>query len=190
VSEAAKVELADVPLLRLREALGGELPLEGGLMNAVARSQQLLTYLQTPPILILHLDKQLVRLGDFSFRLSSQLMAVYAFFLLRFNGPDSLWSIEDLFSERLLLTRLERYSDSIKQGEKESYAWERMKDIEDFKGHIRPCFSKINRAVGAAFGKNLLSTRYSIHKGRGYGVSVERFVILKAGGAPWDDKQQ
>jgi CRISPR-associated protein (TIGR02584 family) len=47
-SEEARVELADIPFPRLRELIGGELPLEKGLSEAVTHSQMLLSCLQSP----------------------------------------------------------------------------------------------------------------------------------------------
>jgi CRISPR-associated protein (TIGR02584 family) len=93
-SEEAHIDLAEIPFLRLREALGGELPLEKGLVEAVRRSQLLLAYLQDPPILRLDLRSGKVQLGEFSFTLTKQLTAVYAFFLREFNGPASGGTME------------------------------------------------------------------------------------------------
>jgi CRISPR-associated protein (TIGR02584 family) len=186
-SDASGVELADVPFPRLREAMGGELPLEGGLMEAVARSQLLLSYLQAPPPLVLRLDGRFVRLGDFSFHLPRQLMAVYAFFLLEFNEPHSASPVEALFGKRLLLARLERCIDRYGQGERETYAWEKMKDVDDFKLRMGPCISKINKAVDSAMGRNLLSARFRISTGGKYSISVARFQVLETEELPWQD---
>lgn len=175
------VELADIPFPRLREVIGGDLPLEKGLTEAVSYSQLILSYLQSPPTLNLTLTEGTVTLGSLIFQLSKQLIAVYAFFLLEFNTPKGA-SMEELFLKRLRLAALERTIDRNKQGEKELYAWEKMKDPEDFAARIRPCISKINRAIDKAFGRNRLSDRYRITSGGNYGVDVKGFTIQESQG--------
>jgi CRISPR-associated protein (TIGR02584 family) len=184
--EATQVELADVPFPRLRELMGGELPLEGGLIEAIRRSELLLAYLQSPPPLTLRLDLCRIQLGDFTLRLSRQLTAVYAFFLLRFNGAAEGYGIEELFAHRDLIAGLERAIDRFKQGEQERYAWEIMKDPEDFRARLGPCISKINAALGSALGRNRLAQRYRIGTGGRYGVAVDRFQVLVTDGRPWE----
>lgn len=118
-------------------------------------------------------------------RLSRQLMAVYAFFLLRFNGVVEGHSLEDLFARKGLIGKLERTIDRFKQGEQERYAWESMRGPEDFRARIGPCISKINTSIGLALGKNRLAERYRISTGGRYGVSVNRFQVLETDGKPW-----
>lgn len=189
-SEEAHIDLAEIPFLRLREALGGELPLEKGLVKAVRYTQLLLGYLQDPPVLRLHLKTGLVEVGEFSFKLTKQLRAVYALFLKAFNTGDPGATLEDLYSRRPLLAQLEREIDRLGPGEKESYAWERMKDPDDFRARIGPCISKVNQAVTKALGENRLAARYRISMGRRYKVDVERFEIVEPGGQLRQDRKQ
>jgi hypothetical protein len=88
-SEETHIDLAEIPFLRLREALDGGLPLKTGPVEAVRRSQLLLDYLQGLPILRLDLRGGEVALGEFSFIHTKQLTAVSTFFLQDFNGPAS-----------------------------------------------------------------------------------------------------
>lgn len=185
-SERAQVELADIPFPRLREAIGGELPLDRGLTEAVAHSQSLLGYLQAPPPLILHLDQCSAQIGNISFRLSRQLIAVYAFFLFCYNGQNSLAGIEALFDRRLLIADLERAIDRLRLGERESYAWDQMSDVFEFRSRIGPCISKVNRAVDGALGRNRLSSMYRITTGGIYGVNIPAYEVLERDGRPWE----
>lgn len=177
-SADAAVELADIPFPRLRELLGGELPLEKGLIEAIAHSQNILQYLQRSPTLSVRFDLCRVSLGAFDISLPKQLMAVYVFFLLKFNGSRSRGTMEDLFRERLLLARLERLMDRMKQAEHESYAWEAMREVDDFRSRLSPCISKINRAFRGVLGKNRLAKSFSISTGGVYGVDVKDFHIF------------
>ena len=183
-SQEACIELAEIPFLRLREIIGGELPLEKGLTETVAHSQLLLNYLQLPPKLTLLLDQGLVRLGHIQFTLSRQLIAVYTFFLMEFNQPEANATLQELFAERLLPAKLERLIDRQRQGEHETYAWETMNDLDDFRARIGPCISKINRTVNKAFGRNRLAEHYRISTGRKYGVYVPDYEILETEGRP------
>jgi CRISPR-associated protein (TIGR02584 family) len=183
-SEEAHIDLAEIPFLRLREALGGELPLEKGLVEAVRRSQLLLAYLQDPPVLRLHLATGKVELGEFSFTLTRQLTAVYAFFLREFNGPPSGGTMEELCDRRLVLAETERRIDRLRLGERDTYAWETEEDIDDFRARISPCISKVNHAVTGALGNNRLAAKYRISTGGRYGVDIKRVEILDSAGKP------
>lgn len=174
----ACVELADIPFPRLRELLGGDLPLEKSFTEAISYSQYILQYLQNPPRLVLRLDQGRVTLGEFAFLLPKQLMAVYAFFLLSFNGCRSRTDMRALFCERQLLAQLERLMDRMRHGEHENYAWEIMKDEDDFRSRMSPCISKVNGILRSILGKNRLSTQLSITTRGGYGVDVQNFEIL------------
>ena len=83
-----------------------------------------------------------------------------------------------LFCERQLLARLERLMDRMKHGEHENYAWEVMKDEDDFRSRISPCISKVNGVLHLALGKNRLSSHFSIATKGAYGVDVQDFEIL------------
>jgi len=189
-SQQACIELADIPFLRMREIIGGELPLEKGLVETVAHSQLLLNYLHLPPKLTLLLDQGLVRLGHIQFTLSRQLIAVYTFFLIEFNRPEANAAMQQLFEKRLVAAELERLIDRQRQGEHEAYAWETMNDLDDFRARIGPCISKINRTVNKAFGRNRLAQRYRISTGRKYGVYVPDYEILETEGRPFTRVQQ
>jgi hypothetical protein len=177
-SDQARVALADIPFPRLKELIGGDLPLEKGLMEGIAHSQLILNYLQTPPPLTVHFGTGMVSLGEFTFPLSRQLLAVYAFFLTECNQPSSTQEMASLFQRRQAIALWERRIDALRAGEHESYAWETMADTQDFSARLRPCISKINRAIEAALGRNRLAERYRIHTGRVYGVSVEEFQLV------------
>lgn len=179
-SEEARVDLADIPFPRLREILGGELPLEQGFTEAVAHSQLLLNYLQSLPPLRLHLCDGRVELGEFSWSLTPQLTAVYAFFLEACNEEAGGLSIQELFERRPVIAAFERRVDRLRLGEKETYAWERMRDLDDFREKIGPCISKINRTINRALGKNRLAASCRILGGKRYRVDVEKFEILEA----------
>jgi len=179
----ARVELADIPFPRLREIIGGELPLEKGLSKAVHYSQIVLAYLQHSPPVTLHLHNGLVTLGRLSFTLTRQLIAVYAFFLTQFNAPQAV-GIDDLFAKRKVVADFERRIDRLRLGEQERYAWESMRDVEEFRARLGPCISKVNREVNKAFGRNRLAERYRIATGRKYGVNVPAFEIVATEGRP------
>jgi len=184
-SADAALELADIPYPKLREIIGGELPLELGLTAAIAHSQRILGYLQAPPKLLMQLDRGVVQVGVFQFSLSRQLMAVYAFMLLQVSGVGRSKNIDELFAARLALARLERTMDCLRQGEQESYAWERMKDVDDFRARIGPCISKLNRAITQALGNNRLAELYRISTGRAYGIQTADFQIDESKDRPW-----
>ncbi len=188
-SEQARVELADIRFPALSELIGGGLPLELGFTNAVSRSQLILACLQSPPLLILYLQTGQVTLGGLTFRLSRQLLAVYAFFLLAFNTGSSGYRLEELFDRRLLLADLERRIDQLKAGEQETYAWEKMPELEDFRARLGPCISKVNRAIDGALGKNRLSARYRISTGKTHRVDVSEFEIQEPDGHLWQRHQ-
>jgi CRISPR-associated protein (TIGR02584 family) len=184
-SEEARIDLAEIPFPRLRELIGGELPLEKGLTTAVESSQLLLTYLQAPPPLSVNLHKSKVEVGHFTFPLSRQLLAVYAFLLITASASPSGLSIENLFDGRQIIADLERRIDSYKAGEQEEYAWEKIRDMADFRDRIRPCISKINHAIYSAAGRNRFAEQLTIHTGRYIKVSVANFQIIEAGGKRW-----
>ncbi len=184
-SSLAQVELADIPFPRLREMIGGEFPREKSLIEAISHSRILLSYLQFPPPLVVRMDKGLVHLGDFFFHLPRQLMAVYTFFLLDFNRNGGVGTIEDLFEKRAVLALIERRIDQIRRAEQERYAWESVRDLDDFRFRLGPCISKINGIISANLGKNRLSERYRITTGRGYGVNVAQVEILEGEEVPW-----
>ncbi|MCK8603001.1 CRISPR-associated ring nuclease Csm6 [Desulfoferrobacter suflitae] len=184
-SSEAQVELADIPFVRLRDLIGGELPLEKGLIETVGHCQLLLSYLQTPPKLLIQLDQGLVQLGRIQFSLSRQLVAVYAFFLRELQERGGAATTLELFEKRLRLAELERLIDRSRSGEQERYAWETMQDLEDFRARLGPCVSKVNRAVNQAFGKNRLAERYRIATGRSYRMQPLDFAIFEAAGRPW-----
>jgi CRISPR-associated protein (TIGR02584 family) len=177
-SDQAGIELAEIPFPRLRELIGGAFPLDQGLFEAITRSQLLLAYLQEPPGVTLQLKSGLVTIGQFSFHLSRQLLAVYAFFLTGFNVAKPAFGLDELFGRRHLLTEIERRIDRLRLGDRETYAWDSMRDSEDFRERIGPCISKINKVLRGTLGENRLSRLYGITTGRKYGVSVSRFEIL------------
>ena len=184
-SEEAGVELAEIPFLRLREAIGGGIHLGGGYTEAVAQSQLLMNYLQAPPALTLDLEARRVGIGHFEFTLTRQLAAVYAFFLMEFNGPGAEGVMDSLFENRGLLSDLERQIDRFGAGEREFYSWERIRDADEFRGQIGPCISKVNRAIRRGVGSSFLASRYEIYTGKKYGTNVEKFKVLGSGGSPW-----
>jgi hypothetical protein len=177
-SVRAGVELADIPFIRLRVGIGGDLPVKKGFTDSVVHSQLLMTYLHEPPPLKLELAKGTVHLGKLSFHLSRQIMAVYGFFLMEFNNRPSAAGLEQLFDRRQVIANLERRIDRLKQGEQEHYAWEIMESLDDFRDRIRPCISKVNRAIDSAVGKNSLAARYTIQTGGGYGVAISDFEVV------------
>lgn len=189
-SQEARVELAEIPFLRLREAIGGEIPLEKGLTDAIAHSELILNYLQAPPPLRLHLDQKRVTLGKFSFPLSRQLMAVYAFFLQNFNDRNADAALEDLFRKKLQIADLERRIDRLRRTEQERYAWETVRDPDEFRSKISPCITKINKAVQTALGKNRLSDRYTITQRGRYGIRVPKFEITETHQTPRNAPRQ
>jgi len=184
-SEEARIDLAEIPFPRLRELIGGELPLEKGLIKAVESSQLLLTYLQAPPLLTVNLHKSTVEVGHFTFPLSRQLLAVYVFLLITISASPSGLALENLFDERQVIADLERRIDSYKAGEQEEYAWEKIRDIADFRDRIRPCVSKINHAIYSAVGRNRFAEQLKIHTGRRIRVCVANFKIIEAAGKRW-----
>ena len=184
-SEEADVELAEIPFLRLRETIGEGIRFERGYTEAVAQSQLLMNYLKAPPALTLELETRQVRIGHFEFNLTRQLAAVYAFFLFEFNGPGAGGAMGSLFEKKGLLSDLERQIDRFGAGEKESYSWERMRDGDEFREHIGPCISKVNRAIRRGVGSGFTASGYVISTGRRYGVDVEHFKVLGAGGKIW-----
>lgn len=176
-TNTGSVELAEIPFLRLRELLGGEIPPHTRLTEAVAQSQLLLQYLNDPPTLFLTLSTGEISIGAFSFRLSRQLTAVYAFFLQTFNEPSCPFYLEDLYARRDDLANLERQTDRLRLGERDSYPWETMRDREEFRTRLSPCITKINKAIRAALGRNRFADHFTITGGRHYGVSVPSFHI-------------
>ncbi len=184
-SDEARIDLAEIPFPRLRELIGGELPLEQGLIKAVESSQLLLTYLQTPPILTVNLHKSNVEVGHFTFPLSRQLLAVYAFLLITISGSPTGLPLENLFYGKQVIADLERRIDSYKAGEQEEYAWEKIRKVADFRDRIRPCISKINHAIYSAVGRNRFAEQITIHTGRDIKVRVPNFQIIAAEGRRW-----
>ncbi|MDR3569702.1 MAG: CRISPR-associated ring nuclease Csm6 [Syntrophobacteraceae bacterium] len=184
-SAAAGVELAEIPFLRLREAIGEGIDFQKGYTEAVAQSQLLMNYLHAPPSLTLKLKTRQVGIGQFEFTLSRQLAAVYGFFLLQFNGLGAHGSMDSLFEKRELLSDLERQIDRYGVGEKAFYSWERMRDADEFREQIGPCISKVNRALRRGLGSGFLASRYAISTGRRYGVNVELFKVFGADGKTW-----
>jgi len=184
-SDEARIDLAEIPFPRLRELIGGELPLEQGLVKAVESSQLILTYLQTPPILTVNLHKSNVEVGHFTFPLSRQLLAVYAFLLITISASPSGLSLENLFDGKQVIADLERRIDSYKAGEQEEYAWEKIRDMADFRDRIRPCVSKINHAIYSAVGRNRFAEQLKIHTGHDIKLRVANFKIIGAEGKPW-----
>ncbi len=184
-SDAADVELADIPFPRLRELIGGDFPVEKGFTDAVSHSQLLLNYLQAPPPLVVRLDAGSADFGRFSIHMSRQVLAVYCFLLFESESCTGGVSVEDLFERRSVIAELERYMDRFRQGEKESYAWEKMTDLEDFKARIGPCISKANAAVRKALGRNRLAERYTVSTRSRRTVDAGAFRIVMSDGKPW-----
>ncbi len=177
-SAAARVDLADLPFLGLRELVGGQIPMTGGYLAAIRHSQALCRYLSAPPELIVCLHCRRLQMGDFHWRLSKQQLALYVFFLTEFNSPDARTSLADLFAHRARLTDLERQIDEFHQGGKEDYAWDNLRSLEDLQEKLTPIISKINRAVCLTFGTNEISRRLSIRRRPHLGVDIPRYVIL------------
>jgi CRISPR-associated protein (TIGR02584 family) len=188
-SEEANVELAEIPFLRLREMIGPGIPIERGYTEAVAETQLLMNYLQSPPALTLQLETHTVKIGHFEFPLTKQLAAVYAFFLLEFNGLGAGGSIELLYEKRMFLANLERQIDRFRMAEMEVYSWEKMRNTDEFRDQIRPCISKVNRAISQKLGSGLLSSRYAISTGRRYGVNIRDFEVFGRKGKVWKGLQ-
>jgi len=175
----ARVELANIPFIKLRELIGGGLPIEKGFNDAVVHSQLLLEYLQVTPPLILHLDTGSAAIGNFSFRMPRQLRAVYAFFVQECNGKNRSTTIEELYEKRHLLADYERQIDRLKLGEKETYSWEKVRDVFEFRSHLGPCISKINKLIEKNLGRNRFSGTYKISTGGRYGVNIQHFKIIE-----------
>jgi len=184
-SEEAEVELAEIPFLRLRELTGQAIPFDKGYTAAVAETQLLMNYLQSPPMLTLELETRTVKIGHFEFRLSRQLAAVYGLFLLEFNGLGAEGAIESLFDKRSLLSDLERQIDRFRMAEMETYAWEKMRDVDEFQDQIRPCISKVNKTIRQKLGSSLLASHYAISIGGKYGVKIQHFKVLGRKGKTW-----
>ena len=184
-SNEASVELAEVPFLRLREMSAGKAPVRRGYMEAVEGTQLVMHYLQAPPEVGILLETCAVTIGCFKFTLPKQLAAVYSFFLLHFNGPGAVGSMESLFEKRMVLAELERQIDRYGAGEIDLYAWQKMRDVHEFKDKMRPCITKVNKEIRKGLGGDLLASRYAISKGKEYGVNVKRFKVLGAGSKPW-----
>jgi len=184
-SEDANIELAEIPFLRLRALIGGELPLEKGLLGAIEHSQLLLAYLQSPPVLTVDLYRSSVEVGHFSFALPRQLLAVYGFLLYATSGSPSGLALGALFEKRWMIADLERCIDAYKAGEQEAYAWERMREPADFKDRIRSCVSKINKAIYSSVGRNRFAEQLKIHTGRSLRVTAANFRIVEQGERPW-----
>ncbi|HAA02530.1 MAG TPA: TIGR02584 family CRISPR-associated protein, partial [Syntrophobacteraceae bacterium] len=173
----AQVDLADIPFPRLRDALGGDLPFELGLTQAIAHSRLLLSYIQSPPPLTVDLHNRTVTVGEFTFALSRQLLAVYLFFLEYCNGGDWL-PVAELYPRRSLLSELERRIDRLRLGEAEAYTWDKLRDPEEFRSRVGPCISKVNGKIRTALGANRLAARYQIATGGSYGVNGIEFHIV------------
>ena len=183
-SDEAKVELAEIPFLRLRDFIGSGIHPEKGFTEAVTETQRLMNHLQAPPMAVLELKTCRLKIGHFEINLSRQLTAVYAFFLLEFNGPRAGAIMDLLFEKRQLLANLERQIDRFKKAELEKYAWQRMSDLDDFRDRIGPCISKVNKTIRRTLG-SLLAPSYSIKTGGKYGVNVQHFKVLGESGRPW-----
>ena len=177
-SSEARLDLADIPFPRLREAFGGGLPLEQGLTRAIEHSRLLLSYLQIPPALTVQLRERTITIGAFNFPLSRQLLAVYLFFLKFFNGNTGV-ALDDLFAQRTHLSDLERLIDRLRLGETEAYTWDKLRDMEEFRDRIGPCISKVNRQIRTALGDNRLAAHFQIVTGGNYGVNVADFRIVE-----------
>jgi CRISPR-associated protein (TIGR02584 family) len=184
-SEKANVELAEIPFLRLREVIGQGIPLDREYTEAVAETQLLMDYLQSPPALILQLGTRAVKIGDFEFTLPRQLAAVYAYFLLGFNGLGAEGSMEALYEKRKLLADLERQIDRFRMAEMEAYSWEKMRDTDEFRDQIRPCISKVNKAIRQNLNSIPLASYYSISTGIKYAVNIQKFKVLGGKGKVW-----
>lgn len=74
--DAARLELAEIPFLRLSQILGGQIPVERGYLEALRHSQAICRYLHAPPELEVCLRCGRVQYGDFGFRLSKQMLVV------------------------------------------------------------------------------------------------------------------
>jgi CRISPR-associated protein (TIGR02584 family) len=176
-SDEARLELADIPFLRLREVVGAQIPMGQGYLEALRRSQAICRYLNAPPELEVCLRCGQVQFGDFSFRLSKQMLAVYVLFLTEFNSPGAKASLTDLFTRRERLAALERQIDELRLGAREAYAWETLRSPEDLQEKLSPIISKINRTVQTAMGANEVSRRLTLRR-QPYGVDIPRFTIM------------
>ncbi|MCE5333783.1 MAG: CRISPR-associated ring nuclease Csm6 [Desulfobacteraceae bacterium] len=185
-SEDALIELAEIPFLRLSLIAPKISSIEKGFTESVVEMQRIMDYIQNPPWLLLHLDSCRIEIGDFEFSLPRQLAAVYAFFLLEFNGPEAADDLSQMFKKRHLIAQLERQIDRYKRAEMEVYAWEKMKDLDDFLERISPCISKINRAIRRAVTNDLVASHYAIRTGgRKYQLNVRQYKVLGSGGKKW-----
>ena len=99
---------------------GEECTFEGGYIEAVAQTQLLMNYLRSLPALSLQLETRSIKIGHFEFTLSRQLTAVYAFFLLEFNGFGAEGSMGSLFEKRTILAELERQIDRFRKARRKS----------------------------------------------------------------------
>jgi CRISPR-associated protein (TIGR02584 family) len=176
-SDAAGVELAEVPFLRLRDLAGEHLPLDQGFLAALEHAQALCRCLTAPPELQVCLHCGRVQLGELGWRLSKQQLAVYVLFLTDFNAPTPQAGLADLLARRARLAELEGQIDDLRLGARESYAWDALNSLEDLQEKLTPIISKINRTLEAALGANEVSRRLAIQR-RPYGVDVPRFAIL------------
>ncbi|MGC9197119.1 MAG: CRISPR-associated ring nuclease Csm6 [Syntrophobacteraceae bacterium] len=188
-SKEARVELAEVPFIRLRDVTERRNLVPKGYLEAVKATQLVMHYLQSPPELRISLETCAVKIGRFEFTLSKQRAAVYSFFLLHFNGIGAGASIETLFDNRMILADLERRIDKFGIGEKEVYSWQKLRDLEEFKRQMGPCITKVNKDIRRNLANDLLASRYLISLGGSYGVNVKRFKVLGANSQAWKGLQ-
>lgn len=176
-STAAGIELAEIPFLRLSESLGGNIPFETGYLEAVRHGRSLCRYLKDPPVLEVCLRCGLMRFGDFTISLTKQQLAVYVFFLQEFNSPEKWATLKDIFDRPEKLTSWEQRIDSMRLGVCESYAWKKVKSLEDIQEKLNPIISKINAKITKARGKNRVAQQCMIGRKPRFGVGVQNFHI-------------
>jgi CRISPR-associated protein (TIGR02584 family) len=115
-SDDAAVELAEVPFLRLRDLAGEHLSLDQGFRAALEHAQAVCRCLTQAPELRVCLRCGRLQLGDLSWRLSKQQLAVYVLFLNEFNDAIPRAGLADLLGRRSGLAELEARIDDLRRG--------------------------------------------------------------------------
>lgn len=175
-SEKARIDLADLPFLRLQEVVEGKLPLESGYLEAIRHTQALCQYLKEPPLMEICLACGDIKLGEFCLRLPKQQLAVYLFLVIECRGEEGK-TLPELYARRGSLAALERRLNRMRLGEHERYAWETLRSLEDFQDKLSPLISKINQVFKKTLGDNRVARHFMIQRQPLYRVSAPRFIL-------------